>query len=106
MLQRGVNQRYRSSFRSGLLGPAISLAMIRKNLSTRRGELFPMLLKAGQHSEIALIQHPTTVPLDIARASSLLLFGSTVLRHGGTGKEKRKRAGDKDIFVHGDLFAQ
>ena len=48
-----------------------------------------MFLEAGQHGEIALIRYRTTVPLDVTGASALLLFGSTVLRHGGTGKEKR-----------------
>jgi hypothetical protein len=40
-----------------------------------------MLLEAGQHSEIALIQHRTAIYLDVAGASALLLFGSTVMRH-------------------------
>ena len=38
-----------------------------------------MLLEGGQHSEIALIQYRTAEPLDVASASALLLFGSTVL---------------------------
>jgi hypothetical protein len=79
--------------------------MIRKNLSTRRGEFFPMLLEAGQHSEIALIQYRTAVPLNVAGAGTLLLFGSTVLRHGGTAKEKRQSADEKDTVVHGNLCA-
>lgn len=63
-----------------------------------------MLLEAGQHSEIALIQYRTAVPLNVAGASALLLFGSAVLRQGGTGKEKRHSANDEDI-VHGYLCA-
>jgi hypothetical protein len=78
--------------------------MIRQNLSTGRGELFPMLLKAGQYGEIALIQYRTAVPLDIARACALLLFGTTVLRHGGVGNEKQQTGGDKKKFDHRDLW--
>jgi hypothetical protein len=63
-----------------------------------------MLLKAGQHCEIALIQHRPAVPPDIAGASALLLFGSAVLCDGSTGKENK--ASDKDILFHGILFAQ
>jgi hypothetical protein len=48
----------------------------------------PVLLKACQHREIALIQYLAAVPLDVAGACMLLLFGSSVLRHGGTGKKK------------------
>ena len=44
-----------------------------------------MLLKAGQHSEIALIQYRTAEPLDVASASALLLFRSTVLPHSRAG---------------------
>ena len=103
-----MNQRHAGSFRGCWLDPEIgwSLAVIRKNPFTRRGELFPMLLKAGQHSEIALSQHRTAVPVDIARASALLLFGSAVLCHGGTGKEKRESADDEHIFIHGNLFSR
>jgi hypothetical protein len=101
-----VNQRHPGSFRGCWLDPEIgwSLAVIRKNPFTRRGELFPMSLKAGQHSEIALIQHRTAVPLGIAGASALLLFGSAVLCQGGTGKEKRESADDEHIFIHKNLF--
>jgi hypothetical protein len=73
--------------------------VISEDFSTRRGELFPVLLEADQHSEIAL-QYRTAVPLNVAGASALLLFGSAVLRQGGTGKEKRHSANDEDI-VHG-----
>jgi predicted nucleotidyltransferase len=45
-------------------------------------------------------------PPDIAGASALLLFGSAVLCGGSTGKEKRHKASDKDILVHGNFFAQ
>jgi hypothetical protein len=38
-----------------------------------------VLLEADQHSEIAL-QYRTVVPLNVAGASALLLFGSVVLR--------------------------
>ena len=79
--------------------------MIREDLSARHGELLPVLLKAGQHCEIALIQYRTAVSLDVAGASTLLLFSSTVLRHGDTGKEKGQGADDKDIVVHGSLCA-
>jgi hypothetical protein len=84
-----VNQRYARSFRGRRPDPEIgrSLAVIGKNPSTTSGEFFPMLLKAGQHSEIALIQNRTAVPPDAAGASALLLFGSTVLSHCGTGEE-------------------
>jgi len=82
-----------------------SLAMIRKDLSAHRGEFSPMLLKTCQHCEIALIQHRTAVPLDVAAACTLLLCGSSVLRHGGIGKEKRQGAADKDKVFHGDLCA-
>ena len=61
---------------------ARSLAVIRQDLSAHRGEFCPMLLKAGQHRKIALIQHRTAVPLDIAGARALLLLGSTVLSYG------------------------
>jgi hypothetical protein len=63
--------------------------MICEDLSARHGKLFPVLLEAGQHSEVALIQYRTAISLDVAGASALLLFGRPVLRHGGTGKEKR-----------------
>ena len=62
-----------------------SLAVIRRGPFCTRGEFCPMLLKAGQHSEIALIQYRAAIPLDIAGARALLLLGSTVLRHGSTG---------------------
>jgi hypothetical protein len=65
----------------------------------------PVFLKAGQHREIALIQYRTAVSLDIAGACTLLLFGSSVLRHGGTGKEKRQGTDDKDIVFHANLCA-
>ena len=63
-----------------------------------------MLLEAGQHREIALIQYRTAVLLDVAGASALLLFGSPVLRHGGAAEENRQSADDEDIRVHGNLF--
>jgi hypothetical protein len=63
-----------------------------------------MLLKARQHSEIALIEHRTAVPMNIVSASLSLLFGSTVLRDRCTGQEKRQGAEEKDIRVHGNLF--
>jgi hypothetical protein len=44
-------------------------------------------------------------PADIAGASALLLFGSAVLRRGGTGKEKRHSADDEGIVVQGYLCA-
>lgn len=78
-----------------------SLTMIRKDPSTGRDELFPVLLKARQHREIALIQYRTTVSLDVAGARTLLLLGSTMLGHGGAGKEKREGADAKDVVVHG-----
>jgi hypothetical protein len=56
-----------------------------------------VLLQAGEHREIALIQYRTAVSLDVAGACTLLSFGSTVLRHGGTGKEKRQGTDDKDM---------
>ena len=66
-----------------------------------------MLLKAGQHGEIALIQHRAAVPLGISRASALLQFGTAILilRHGSTEKKKRQRAGDKEIFDHWNLYS-
>jgi hypothetical protein len=67
---------------------AQSLTMIGEDFSTRRSELLPVLLQASQHSKIALIQYRAAVTLDVASASTLLLFGSTVLCHGGTGNEK------------------
>jgi hypothetical protein len=87
--------------------PAIarSLTMIREDFSARRGKLSPVLLQAGQHSEVALIQYRAAEPLDVAGASTLLLFGSTVLRYGGTGKEKGQGDDDKDIIIHGNLCA-
>ena len=69
--------------------------MIREDLSARHGELFPVLLQTFVHCEIALIQYRTAVSLDVAGASTLLLFGSTVLRHGGSGEEKRQGADNK-----------
>jgi hypothetical protein len=98
MLQHTVNLRYRSSFRGGVhLVSARSLTVVSKNLSAGRGELFPMLLKAAQHGEIALIQHRAAVPLGISRASAPLQFGTAILRHGSTEKEKAtegRRQGD------------
>jgi hypothetical protein len=81
------------------------LTMIREDLSARHGELLSVLLKAGQHRKIALIQYGTAVPLDVAGACTLLLFGSSVLRHGGAGEEKRQGAKDKDVVFHGNLCA-
>ena len=100
------DRRYPGSFHSGLLDPGIgrSLAVVGKNLSAIRGEFFPMLLQAGQYGEVALIQHRAAVPPDVAGASALLLFGSTVLGHGGTGKAKRQSADDKEILVHSNLL--
>jgi len=83
-----------------------SLAMIRKDLSAHRGEFSPMLLKTCQHCEIALIQHRTAVPLDIAGARALLLLGSTVLRHGGAGRDKRQSDDDEDKLFQGNLLMQ
>jgi hypothetical protein len=65
----------------------------------------PVLLKAGQHREITLTQYRTAVPLDVAGACTLLLIRSSVLRHGGTGEEKRQGADDKDIVFHKKLSA-
>jgi hypothetical protein len=63
----------------------------------------PVLLKAGQHREIALIQYRTTVFLDTASACTLLLFGSTMLRHGSIGEEKGQGADDEEIVFHENL---
>jgi hypothetical protein len=82
-----------------------SLTMIREDLSARHGELLPVLLKAGQHCEIALIRYRTAVPLDVAGACTLLLIRSSVLPHRGTGEEKRQGADDKDIVFHENLCA-
>jgi hypothetical protein len=57
------------------------LTVIRQNPFAGSGELVPMLLKAGQHCEIALIEHRAAVFVDIARAGSPLLLGANVLRH-------------------------
>jgi hypothetical protein len=65
----------------------------------------PVLLKADQHREITLTQYRTAVPLDVAGACTLLLIRSSVLRHRGTGEEKRQGADDKDTVVHEDLCA-
>jgi hypothetical protein len=59
-----------------------------------------MLLKASQHSEIALIKQRAAVRLHIAGASALFLFGTSVLRHGATC------GGDKEIFSHRVLSAK
>ena len=75
-----------------------SLTMIRKDLSTGRGEFFPVLLKTRKHREIALI---TTVSLKLPAHTRCSLLGSTMLRHGGAGKEKREGADAKDVVVHG-----
>ena len=64
--------------------PMRSLTVVRKNLFAGSGELVPMLLKTGQHCEIALIEHRAAVPMDIARAGSPLLLGANVLRHCDT----------------------
>ena len=73
---------------------AVFKSRVRSDLSwsasSHRGEFSPMLLKTCQHCEIALIQHRTAVPLDIAGARALLLLGSTVLRHGGAGRDKQQ----------------
>ena len=61
-----------------------SLTVIRQNPFAGSGEFVPMLLKAGQHCEIALIEHRAAVPMDIARAGSPLLLGANVLRHCDT----------------------
>jgi hypothetical protein len=58
------------------------------------------VLKTGQHGEIALIEHRAAVGLDIARASTLLLIGATVLGNGGTRSKKRQSGGEKKIFGH------
>jgi hypothetical protein len=80
--------------------------MIREDLSARRAKLFPMLLKAGQHSEIALIQYRTAVSLNVAGASALLPFGSAVLCQGGAGKEQRQNADNGNMDIHGNLSPQ
>jgi hypothetical protein len=85
---------------------ARSLAVIRQDLSAHHGEFCPMLLKAGQHRKIGLIQHGTAVPLDIAGARALLLLGSTVLSYGGTGRDKRQSAADEDRLFHRNLLKQ
>jgi hypothetical protein len=82
-----------------------SLAAIGEDLSAKHGELFQILLKAGEHSDVALLQYRTAVPLDVAGACTLLLFGSSVLRHRGTAEEKRQGADDKDIVFRGNLCA-
>jgi hypothetical protein len=61
-----------------------SLTVIRQNPFAGSGEPVPMLLKAGQHCEIALIEHWAAVPMDIARAGTPLLWGANVLRHRDT----------------------
>jgi hypothetical protein len=80
------------------------LAVIRQNLLAGSAQLFSMLLKASQHSEITLIKHRTAVPLYIAVARALLLFGAAVLRYrGGSWNEKRKTGGNSKIFDHRNL---
>jgi hypothetical protein len=59
-----------------------------------------VLLKTPQHREIALI---TTVSLKLPAHTRCSLLGSTMLRHGGAGKEKREGADAKDVVVHGTL---
>ena len=62
--------------------------MVGEDFPTRCREFFPMLLQTGQHCEIALINYRTAISLDIADAGAVRLFGSTVLRQGGIGKEE------------------
>jgi hypothetical protein len=73
----------------------------RKEPSYNSRRVFPKLWKAGHHSEIALIQQLTAVPLDLAGTSALLLFGSTVQCHGGVRKRKRNR---QEKFYSGSLL--
>jgi hypothetical protein len=100
---------YVTSTKSGdMLDPEIgrSLAMIRKNLFAGRREFLPVLLEAAQHGEIALVEHRTAVPMNIAGASSVLLFGSTMLRDRSIGQDKRQGADENDIPVHEKPFSR
>jgi hypothetical protein len=56
MLQRLVNQRRQGSFRGGAWFPRLP-DHCRENSPTSRGEGLLVLLQAGQHGEIALIQY-------------------------------------------------
>jgi hypothetical protein len=72
--------------------------MVGQNLPARSGELLAMLLNAAQHSEIALIEHRAAVPLGIARASALLLFGAIQMvrrRKGRRASQAATRRGGK-----------
>lgn len=64
-----------------------------------------MLLEAGLHSEIVLIQYRATVPLDVAGASALLLFGSTVLRHGALQRKSDRASTMRTSLFMGEFFA-
>jgi hypothetical protein len=81
------------------------LTVVGQNFPAGRGEPLPMLLKASQHREIALIEYRTAVPLDIAGARALLLFGTTVLRDGCARNENYQKGSGKGISRHKDLSA-
>jgi hypothetical protein len=90
---------------SGLIPGCRSLAVIGEDLPTSRGELFPMPLEAAaQHGEIALIRDRTAVPSNVAGARALLLFGSTVLGHCCTGKQKHQSADNHWMGFHGTFL--
>jgi len=82
-------------------GPSIAcfnrplLSVVRQYLFAGNIELFPILLKASQYGEVALIENQAAIALNISSASAPLLFGAALLRRGGAGSEKRQAGGNE-----------
>jgi hypothetical protein len=63
----------------------VLLPVVFQDLIAGRGDFWPILLKAGQDGQIALIYHRATEALNIARASLLLLRRAATLLLLGVG---------------------
>jgi hypothetical protein len=82
--------------------PQIILPVALEHLVAGRAELGAVLLKAGQNGEVALIDHPTAVALNVARTGRLLLgrAAALLLGKGAGGNRYREQCEPREKFKH------
>jgi hypothetical protein len=76
------------------------LPVASQHLIAGSADLGTILLKAGQNAEIALINHCTTVALNIAGAGLLLFRRAAVLGDGAGGNGYRQQGDGEKKLVH------
>ena len=83
-----------------IIAPLLPVAL--EHLVAGRAELGAVLLKAGQNGEVALIDHPTAVALNVARTGRLLLgrAAALLLGNGAGGNRYRQQCEPKETFKH------